>query len=141
MHFLLPMGIFFQHPNFARMLECIHLTEICYILKCYCNWQFKLCPLSFAFYFLLKCLLPCSDNLCQWEQNEKKEGWCPYFRNTARRPKIRTDIGVRIIQNGFVSKCKSYLPSWIILAVKCGKVKSSICLGELKGIHKGNHNS
>lgn len=133
----------FRYLNFASMLEYIHLAGICYIVKFYCNWQFRVAlSLEFCILFLLKCLLPCSGDICQSEQNEKKEWWCPHFRNTAKNPKIRrTDVGVRIIQNWFVSKCKSCLPSWIILATRCGKIKSSICLEELKGTHKGNHDS
>lgn len=116
------------------MLKCIFLAEAYYILKFYCNWQFRVTlPLSFAFCFLLKCLLPYAGNLWQCKQSKKKEWYCPWFRNTERRPKIgRTVFGVRTIQNKLLSKCKSSLSSWITLAIKRRKVTLSICLREHK---------
>lgn len=71
--FCVPNVHFFPAPRFCSMLESVHHDEIYYTLEFYCNWQFS-CPLSFTFYFLLKCLLPWSNNLCQWEQMKKRRG-------------------------------------------------------------------
>lgn len=82
----------FRYLNFASMLEYIHLAGICYIVKFYCNWQFRVAlSLEFCILFLLKCLLPCSGDICQSEQNEKKGVVMSSFQKHCKETKDQKD--------------------------------------------------